>query len=67
MAAKTSKETSGEYWTLVDHTGPSRTYERRLPNGMLIRVRTGIETVGGADHFAESVVFVPAEAFQERT
>lgn len=48
--------TQGRYWTLVDisSSGCTKTYERQLPHGTLVRVATHYPTGS-----AVSVVFVP--------
>lgn len=50
--------TYGKYWTLVDQTSDTSTYEHRLPHGMLVRVH--YRNYRNSDAVAEAIVFVPA-------
>jgi hypothetical protein len=43
-----------KYWTLVDRSHDSETYEHQLPNGMLDRVRSGF-----GSSVSDFIVFVP--------
>lgn len=47
------------FWTLVDEAGRTRTYEHRMPHGVLIRVETVAYANMNAVGNAEALVFVP--------